>query len=230
MLNAFGLGALAQSSLLLAGLVVCWVTVPRRVVGVLAGFGAGAMLAAISFDLIAETEGLDHWELGLWMLAGVAIFLLGDRIVEQRFGSEGTGGAMGIVVGSVVDGVPESIIFGIQLATGLPVSASFLAAVLVSNIPQAIAPSADLAAAGWGPRRLGRLWLLVVLACGVAAALGYLAANASGDVTGARMAAIAAGGLLAMLTNSLMPFAYERGGELAGAATVVGFCLSLTGT
>ena len=230
MLNAFGLGALAQSSLLLAGLLVCWVTVPRRLVGILAGFGAGALLAAISFDLIGETEGLDEWELGLWMLIGVAVFLLGDRFVEQRFGSEGTGGAMGIVVGSVVDGVPESIIFGIQLATGLPVSASFLAAVLISNVPQAIAPSADLAAAGWGVRRLGRLWLLVVLACGVAAALGYVAAEASGDVTGARMAALAAGGLLAMLTNSLMPFAYERGGELAGAATVVGFCLSLGGT
>jgi ZIP family zinc transporter len=230
MLPAFGLGALAQSSLLLAGLVVCWVTVPRRIVGVLAGFGAGALLAAISFDLIAETEGLDPWELGLWMLAGVAIFLVGDRIVERKYGSEGAGGAMGIVVGSVVDGVPESIIFGVQLATGLPVSASFLAAVLVSNIPQSIAPSADLAAAGWGPRRLGRLWLAVVLACGAAAALGYVAANASSDVTGARMAAIAAGGLLAMLTNSLMPFAYERGGEMAGAATVVGFCLSLGGS
>ncbi len=230
MLHALGLGALAQSSLLLAGLLVCWVTVPRRLVGVLAGFGAGAMLAAISFDLIAETEGLDRWELGLWMLVGVAVFLLGDRIVERRFGGEGTGGAMGIVVGSVVDGVPESIIFGIQLATGLPVSASFLAAVLVSNVPQAIAPSADLVSAGWGVRRLGRLWLLVVAACGVAAALGFLAADVSGNVTGARMAALAAGGLLAMLTNSLMPFAYERGGELAGAATVVGFCLSLGGT
>jgi ZIP family zinc transporter len=229
-LSAFGLGALAQSSLLLAGLLVCWVTVPRRLIGVLAGFGAGALLAAISFDLIGETEGLDEWELGLWMLIGVAVFLLGDRFVEQRFGSEGTGGAMGIVVGSVVDGVPESIIFGIQIATGLPVSASFLAAVLISNVPQAIAPSADLAASGWGARRLGRLWLLVVLACGVAAALGYAAAEASSDVTGARMAALAAGGLLAMLTNSLMPFAYERGGELAGAATVVGFCLSLGGT
>ncbi len=230
MLNAFGLGALAQSSLLLAGLLVCWVTVPRRVVGVMAGFGAGALLAAISFDLIAETEGLDEWELGLWMLVGVAVFLVGDRIVERRFGSEGTGGAMGIVVGSVVDGVPESIIFGVQLATGLPVSASFLAAVLISNVPQAIAPSADLAAAGWGARRIGRLWLLVVLACGVSAALGYAAANASGGVTGARMAALAAGGLLAMMTNSLMPFAYERGGELAGVATVVGFCLALSGT
>lgn len=230
MLKAFGLGAIAQSSLLLAGLLVYWVTVPRRVVGIMAGFGAGALLAAVSFDLIAEAEGLDEWELGLWMLVGVAVFLVGDRIVERRFGSEGTGGAMGIVVGSVVDGVPESIIFGIQLATGLPVSASFLAAVLISNIPQAIAPSADLAAAGWGARRLGRLWLLVVLACGVAAALGYAGANASGDITGARMAALAAGGLLAMMTNSLMPFAYERGGELAGLATVVGFCLALGGS
>ena len=230
MLNAFGLGALAQSSLLLAGLLVCWVTVPRRVVGLLAAFGAGAMLAAISFDLIAETEGLEPVELGVWMLAGVAVFLLGDRIVEQRFGSEGTGGAMGIVVGSVVDGVPESIILGIQLATGLAVSASFLAAVLISNVPQAIAPSSDLAAAGWGPRRLGRLWLLVVLACGAAAALGYLAADLASGITGDRMAALAAGGLLAMLTDSLMPFAYERGGEWAGAATVVGFCLSLGGS
>ena len=227
MLRAFGLGALAQSSLLLAGLAVCWIRVPKRLVGVLAGFGAGAMLAAISFDLIAEAEGLEHWQLMLWMLCGVAVFLIGDRIVERRFGDEGTGGAMGIVVGSIVDGVPESIIFGIQLATGLPLSLSFLAAVLVSNVPQAIAPSADLAAAGWGPRRLGRLWSLVVLSCGVAAALGYVLAEASSGVTGARMAALAAGGLLAMLTNSLMPFAYERGGELAGAATVIGFCLSL---
>jgi ZIP family zinc transporter len=226
-LSAFGLGVVAQSSLLLAGLLVYWVKVPRRIVGVLAGFGAGAMLAAISFDLITEAEGLDHWELMLWMLGGVAVFLLGDRVVEQRFGSEGTGGAMGIVVGSVVDGVPESVIFGIQLATGLPVSPSFLAAVMVSNVPQAIAPSADLAASGWPPRRLGRLWFTVVLACGVAAALGYTVADATGEVTGSRMAAIAAGGLLAMLTNSLIPFAYERGGEWAGPATVLGFVLSL---
>ena len=78
------------------------------------------------------------------MLGGVAVFLIGDRIVDRHFGGEGVGGAMGIVVGSVVDGVPESIIFGIQLATGLPISASFLAAVLVSNIPQAIAPRQTL--------------------------------------------------------------------------------------
>lgn len=230
LLGAFGVGLLAQASLLAGGLLVCWLTVPRRVVGILAGFGAGAMIAAVAFDLISETDGLSQWELGTWMLTGVGIFLAGDWYVERRFGDEGTGGAMGIVVGSVVDGVPESIIIGIQLAAGIPVSVTFIVAVLVSNLPQAIAPSADLAAGGWGPARLGKLWSSVVLSCGVAAALGWVVADVSGTVTGSTMAAIAAGGLLAMLTDSLIPFAYERGGDFAGAATVVGFVLSLGGT
>jgi ZIP family zinc transporter len=161
------------------------------------------------------------------MLVGAAIFLGGDALVEKRFGDEGAGGAMGIVVGSVVDGVPESVIFGIQIAAGLAVSPSFLAAVLVSNVPQAIAPSADLAKSGWSQGRTARLWLAVVAACAVAAAVGWMFANAFSDANGDRAAALAAGGLLAMLTNSLMPFAFQRGGSLAGVATVIGFCLSL---
>jgi zinc transporter, ZIP family len=230
LIQAFGLGLIAQSSLLIAGLLVCWVNVPRRVVGVLAGFGAGAMIAAIAFDLVIEAEALPPAEFAIWMLVGVALFIAGDWLVEQRFGDEGAGGAMGIVVGSVVDGVPESVIFGIQIGAGLAVSPSFLAAVLVSNVPQAIAPSADLAASGWGPGRLGRLWGAVVLACGVAAALGFIATNLAPGVTGDRAAALAAGGLLAMLTNSLMPFAFERGRALAGVATAIGFCLSVIGS
>lgn len=227
MLEALLLGGLAQSSLLLSGLLVYWVRVPRMLVGILAGFGAGALLSAISFDLIPEAEHLDNWELGLWMLIGAGIFLGGDAIVEKRFGDEGAGGAMGIVVGSVVDGVPESAIFGIQVATGFPVSASFLAAVMVSNVPQAIAPSADLAEAGWSRSRTGLLWAAVVAACAIAAGLGWLTAENVSGANGDRMAALAAGGLVAMLTNSLMPFAFERGGALAGVGAVVGFCLSL---
>jgi ZIP family zinc transporter len=230
LLEAFALGLVAQSSLLVAGLIVCWVKVPARVVGVLAGFGAGAMIAAIAFDLVLQAEALPAAEFAAWMLIGVALFIAGDWVVEQRFGSEGAGGAMGIVVGSVVDGVPESVIFGIQIGTGLAISPSFLAAVMVSNVPQAIAPSADLAASGWGPRRLAQLWGIVVLACGVAAALGYIATNLAPGVTGDRAAALAAGGLLAMLTNSLMPFAFDRGKTLAGVATAIGFCLSVIGS
>jgi ZIP family zinc transporter len=228
MLEAFGWGFLAQSSLLVAGLLVCWVTVPTKVVGFLGGFGAGAMIAADSFDLLPEAEvHIELWQTGLWMLVGVAVFLLADQFVERRFGSEGAGGAMGIVVGSVVDGVPESAILGIQVGIGITISLGFVAAVFISNIPQAVAPSADLAASGWGPRKLGQLWLLVVFACGVAAALGFLGTDLTGAVVGDRAAALAAGGLLAMLTNSLIPFSFERGGSLAGAATALGFCLSV---
>lgn len=228
MLQALGWGLLAQSSLLVAGLLVCWVTVPTKVVGILGGFGAGAMIAAVSFDLLPEAQvHIKSWQTGLWMMLGVAVFLLADQFVERRFGSEGAGGAMGIVVGSVIDGVPESAILGIQVGIGMTISLGFVAAVFISNIPQAIAPSADLAASGWGPRRLGQLWLFVVLACGVAAALGFLATDLLGGVQGERAAALAAGGLLAMLTNSLIPFSFERGGSLAGAATAVGFCLSV---
>ena len=231
MLEAFGLGVLAQSSLLLAGLLACWVTVPGRLVGILAGFGAGAMISAISFDLVPEAQAhIEEWETVLWMLLGAGIFLLGDWVVDRRFGTAGAAGALGIVVGSVVDGVPESGIFGIQIGTGTEISVGFLAAVFVSNIPQAIAPSAELAAGGWSVRRLGTLWLAVVLACGVAAALGFLATDATSAANGDRLAAIAAGGLLAMLTNSLMPFAFERGKSMAGLATVVGFCLTLLNT
>ena len=231
MLEALGLGLLGASSLLLAGLLACWVKVPSRLVGIMAGFGAGALIAAVTTDLVPEAqEQLGNWQFGLWMLIGVVVFLAADWLVEKRFGEAGVGGAMGIVVGSVVDGVPESIIFGIQVGTAFPISVSFLAAVFVSNIPQSIAPSADLAAAGWSARRVGTLWFWVVLACGVAAALGYLATTFTSDVQGGRAAALAAGGLLAMLTNSLMPFAFERGRSLAGAATAVGFCLSLGGS
>jgi ZIP family zinc transporter len=69
-----------------------------------------------------------------------------------------------------------------------------------------------------------------VLGCGLAAAVGYLLTTAAPQAYGDRAAALAAGGLLAMLTNSLIPFAYERGKDWAGVATVVGFCVTLLGT
>ena len=165
---------------------------------------------------------MSGWKVALWALTGAAIFIVGDKVLEKRFGSEGAGGAMGIVVGSVVDGVPESLILGTQIATGTAISIGFIVAVLVSNVPQALAPSVDLRRAGWRLGRTTRLWAGVVVACGVAAVLGYFLGTAF-DATGARMAALATGGLLAMMTNSLMPFAFERGGDWAGVATVIGF-------
>ncbi len=227
MLEAMLVGAAAQSSLILSGLAVYRIHVSPRVIGGLAGFGAGALIAAIAFELIPESKALSQHEIALWLLFGAAVFVVSDRIVEARFGGEQASGPapLGIVVGSVVDGVPESAIFGIQIATGQAISAAFLAAVFVSNIPQALAPSADLAASGWRWTKLVGMWGVVVVACGLTSGLGYAVAGAG--ATGDRAAALAAGGLLAMLTDSLMPYAFDRGGSWAGIWTVVGFASSL---
>ncbi|HET9345705.1 MAG TPA: hypothetical protein VFO05_08385 [Candidatus Limnocylindrales bacterium] len=233
MIQAFVLGALAQSSLILSGLLPYVMRIPDRVIGILAGVGAGALISAVAFDLVPEADVLPTVESALWLLVGAVIFIGLDGVVERRFGGEGEGGgggALGIVLGSVVDGVPESVIFGIQIAGGLPISIAFLAAVLVSNVPQALAPSAELKTSGWSAARMTGMWGAVVLACGLAAVLGFVIASNLDDATGARAAAIAAGGLLAMLTNSLIPFAYAKGGAPAGFATVVGFGVALAMT
>jgi ZIP family zinc transporter len=228
MLQALLLGFVSQSALLLSGLVVYYVTIPKRIVGWLAGFGAGALISAVAFDLIAQDqmEGVSDLEIALWLLIGALVFIGGDRLVESRFGDGGAGGALGIVLGAVVDAIPESIILGIQVALGIPVSAAFIFAVWISNIPQSLAPSVDLAEDGWSKAKVALMWSGVVVASSLAAGLGFLAASNISGVNGARMAALAAGGILAMLTNSLMPFAYERGGNLTGIWTVVGFAIA----
>jgi zinc transporter, ZIP family len=225
-LKAFALGGLAQSSLLLAGLAVYWVRPSKKVIGGLAGFGAGALIAAVAFDLIPESEGLTKWDVAFWLLIGAFIFVVADTIVESKYGEGDDAGPLGIVVGSVVDGVPESIIFGIQIGLGQMLGPGFVGAVFVSNIPQALAPSAALAESGWSKSKMAGMWGVVVLACAVTAWMGYFLGHnfgASGDIP----AAIAAGGLLAMLTDSLMPYAMKEGGDQAGIWTVVGFALAL---
>ena len=161
-IQAILLGGLAQISLLLSGLFATWVQVPTRIIGLLAGFGAGSIIGAVAFDLIIEAEG---------SLGGVrddALAPGGRRDLRHRRRPRGApvrltaGGGpsrwqpaeasaspLGIVLGAVVDGIPESLIFGVGIATGSPLSVAFLAAVIVSNIPQALAPSADLVKAGW---------------------------------------------------------------------------------
>jgi ZIP family zinc transporter len=227
MLQAVGLGFLAQTSLILCGLVVFWISVPSGIVGGLGGVGAGLLLGAVAFDLVPSAEQLSDLEIALWMVVGAAVFLLSDRWVDKRFGEQGPSAALGIVIGSVIDGVPESLIFGIQIAMGISISTAFLVAVFVSNVPQALAPSADLVKAGWGKGKLVGLWTLVAVACGVAAAVGWGAATATSDANGARAAALAMGGVLTMLTDSLMPFSFDRAKAWAGVWTAIGFVAAL---
>lgn len=225
MLNAFLFSALAQVPLILGGLVVYWFKIPMRVVGWLGGFGAGALVSAIAYNLVITGETLSNADLVIWLMVGACVFAGLDFLVEKRFDEQA--GALGIVLGAIIDGVPESVIFGIQIATATAISPAFLTAVMISNIPQAIAPSADLAENGWKWAKVAGMWLAVVLIAGIAGALAYVLGTLVPSDTGARISLFAAGGLLAMLTSSLIPFSSERGGLVTGIWAVAGFALSL---
>jgi ZIP family zinc transporter len=225
MLNAFLFSALAQAPLILGGLLVYWFKIPLRVVGWLGGFGAGALVSAIAYNLVITGDTLSKSDLVIWLMVGACVFVGLDFLVEKRFGEQA--GALGIVLGSIIDGVPESVIFGIQIAGAVAISPAFLTAVMISNIPQAIAPSADLAQSGWKWAKVAGMWAGVVLIAGVAGAVAYLVGVMVPSDTGARISLFAAGGLLAMLTTSLIPFSEERGGLITGIWAVAGFALSL---
>ncbi len=224
MVEAFVIGALAQSSLLIGGLLVYAVTLPSRLVGQLAGLGAGALWRRRPSNWSPRPRLPRRPRGRRRLLVGGSVFIVADRLIERRLGESG---AMGIVVGNINDALPESLIFGIQLGSGLVLSLPFVAAVWVSNIPQVIPPAADLAAGGWARSKQAILWAAIVLVAGACSAVGFLVADSLGDVNGARLAAFTIGGLITMLTTSMIPFAYEKGGLSAGIWAVVGFSVTL---
>ncbi|MEZ4768300.1 MAG: hypothetical protein R2844_07730 [Caldilineales bacterium] len=211
--------------MILGGLLVYWFNIPTKWVGWLGGAGAGALFSAIAFDLIPDADVMSPRAVVIWLMIGACVFAGLDYLVEKNFGEKA--GALGIVLGSIIDGVPECVIFGIQIAAGISLSAAFLTAVMVSNIPQSIAPSADLAKKGSPMRRVAAIWIGVVLICGLAGALAYAFGVRVPSAAGAAVSGFAAGGLIAMLTTSLIPFSFERGGLLTGVFAVAGFAMSL---
>jgi len=177
---AIGWGAATSASLWLGQALARPMAKAPRVTGLVMGFGAGTLLSAVAYQLLPAASLTSGVRMGLGLAAGALVYYLADRLVDRRGGSgrqqikPGADGGSGLAMflGALLDGLPEALVLGIGLAVGGEISLAFVVAVFVSNIPQSIAPSADLAAAGWGPRRLGTLWTGVVAACAVAAALG----------------------------------------------------------
>jgi zinc transporter, ZIP family len=232
-LEAFAWGALAASSLLL-GAVIGELHPSRRVVGLVLGFGAGALVSAVSFELTEEAfelGGGDATAAGLAL--GAIAFYVGERGLHRRGArgrmrvrdeEEASGSAL--LLGAVLDGIPESAVIGTTLLTGGGVSGAMLAAVFASNLPEGIGGTAGMRAAGGSRRHILGAWALVVLACALASGLGYaLLDGASGDAI-ALLQAFAAGGVLCMLSVTMFPDAHEQGGPVAGLATVLGFAVA----
>lgn len=227
MLSALLWGLVAASSLIigaLAGVARDW---NRRLVGLVLGFGAGALVASISFELAEEgfrVGGALAVSLGL--AVGAVTFFVADHLVD-RPGSGGKEAAgIPLLLGALLDGIPEQAVLGIGIAGGGSVSPALLTAIFVSNLPEAIGSASDLRAAGHRTRGVVLGWTAVALLCAAATVGGYQLQEIAGAPLQGGIDGFAAGALLVMLVGSMIPEATEKAREQAGLAAVLGFALA----
>ena len=221
---------------MIGGLVALAFRPSLRSIGLVMAFGAGVLISAVAFDLVEE--GVDtasgHGATIFGIFAGCAVFAVGDWLIDRFGGAErkdasgaqGEGSPLAIVLGTVLDGIPESMVIGVTIYEGGAVGAAYLVAVFISNLPEAISSTSGLAASGWSRARIIWLWVAITVVSGIASLVGYVAfQNAGGDAV-AFVLAFAGGAILTMLADTMMPEAYEHGGKLVGVVTTLGFVVA----
>jgi ZIP family zinc transporter len=236
MLESFAWGFLAASSLIVGGAVALRYHVGERLLGLVMAFGAGVLISAVSFELVADAfeRAGGEGNVALGLFAGSVTFFAGDVLIGRMGGKdrkhsggkqvEGSGPA--IVLGIVLDGIPESIVLGLTVVTAGTVSVAFLVAVALSNVPEAVAASAGLSRSGWRTPSILGLWTLVALVSGLASLAGFALFDTASQGVVALVLSFAAGAILTMLADTMMPEAFEHGGKLVGLATTCGFALA----
>jgi ZIP family zinc transporter len=132
------------------------------------------------------------------------------------------------VLGTVLDGIPESMVIGLTIFEGGAVGAAYLAAVFISNLPESIASTTGLVAAGWKKSRILLLWIGIMLVSGIASLAGYALFQDTSAGVVAFVLAFAGGAIITMLAETMMPEAYEHGGQLVGVMTALGFATAFT--
>jgi zinc transporter, ZIP family len=233
--EAFGWGALGAAALLAGALIAYLLSPGRGVIAVVMALGTGLLIGSVSFELV--DDALEHQDVAwvaLMVLLGAAVFTVGDWLLRRRGGGErkdpegaqAEGSPLAIVLGSVLDGIPESFVLGLTVLQG-GVSLALLVAVVLSNLPEGMSSSSGLKAAGWPRGRVVAMWSVVVFVSALASAAGYVMLDPASARTGALVEAFAGGALLAMLANSLLPEAYDVEGVFTGPLVVVGFAVSL---
>jgi zinc transporter, ZIP family len=222
MLAALGWGSLAASSLVIGALVGLARPWPRQLVGLVLGFGAGALISAVSFELAEEGVNIAG---GLPVAVGLAVGAMTYFVAAGRVASMGGGAALAL--GAFLDGIPEQMVLGIGLAGGEPVSAGLLAAIFVSNLPEAIGGATDMRRQMHGARQVMRTWVGIASLCALASVAGYALADVTGGDFRGGINGFAAGALLVMLVDSMIPEATEQAGRTTGLVTTLGFAVAM---
>ena len=203
MAQSFAWGVLAASPLVIGAILALRVRFELQTIGLIMGFGAGALISAVAFDLVDEAvhKSSGHGATLAGLFIGCGAFFGGDWAIDRMGGSkrksprgaEDGDDALGIVLGSVLDGIPESIVVGLTIYESGAVGGAYLAALLMSNLPEAISSTVGLVAAGWRRRTILAMWSLIVAVSGVASLAGYVAFQHAPDDVVAFVLTFAAG-------------------------------------
>jgi len=234
MLEAAGWAALAASTLVLGAWLGAVRTASMRAVGLVMGFGAGALIASVSFELTEDAFALNGTTtLALGLALGALAFFVGDLRIDRmggaqrkHAGGESGGESTALLLGATLDAIPESLILGLTvLVTGAP-GASFLVAVAVSNFPEGFASAAGMRRSGLRTRAIVASWGMIVALSAACGALGYLVLGAADERAVAFVHAFGAGALLTMVMDTMAPEAYRDAGPLTGVVAVGGFAFA----
>jgi zinc transporter, ZIP family len=235
-MTAFFWGAVGGAALVIGALAAIWFEPGRRVLGAVMAFGAGVLISAVAFDLVEEafatSGGAGRVASGLF--AGALTFFVGDALIDRMGGAnrkssggeQAEGSGLAIVLGAVLDGIPESIVLGVGLIDGTGVSVPFIVAVFLSNLPEGLAATTGLLRSRWSRAHVLALWGAVALVSALAALLGFVAFDGVSPGAVAFVLSFAGGAILTMLADTMMPEAFENEGRLVGLLTTAGFALA----
>jgi zinc transporter, ZIP family len=219
---ALGWGALAASSLVMGALLSLARHWSEQLVGLVLAFGAGALISAVSFELAEEGVQIGGaGPVGLGFALGAVVYFVLDGLVERGRSDP----ASALALGAFLDGIPEQLVLGLGLAAGDEVSVGLLGAIFVSNLPEAIGSASEMRAEGRRSETILRLWIAVAVVCVLASVAGFAIADSlSGELEGG-FNGFAAGALLVMLADSMIPEA-RKAGRVAGLAVAFGFAVA----
>ena len=240
-LNALFWGLVAGSALIIGSLAGYYLKVPVRLVAAVMGFGAGVLISVLAFSLMDEAYrhgGFAYTAVGF--IIGAAIFTAANIYLSRRGAkhrkrsrpgkqsseSENPGSGMAIAIGSLLDDIPESIAIGLSLLTGGAISIVVVVGIFLSNIPEALSSSAGMKSSHRSAGYVFGVWGVTALSCGVSSLVGYVVFGSLPEEAVAVTLAIAAGAILAMLADTMLPEAFEEAHDLSGIIVVLGFLIA----